>query len=95
MLSDLQELETLQVRLECQHLYSENMKLRQEFKELKGVSSQRRVLELQKEIEHLHWQLNKMEVKVLTRGFLDSIKILISFYLDSWIIPFIFIDHSI
>ena len=36
-------------------------KLLQEFKELKGVSNPRRVLDLQKEIEHLHWQLNNME----------------------------------
>jgi len=54
-------LETLQVRLECQQLYSQNLKLRQEFNQLKGFSNPRKFGELQKEIEHLHWQLNKME----------------------------------
>ena len=49
------------MRLECQQLYSQNLKLRQEFNQLKGFSNPRKFGELQKEIEHLHWQLNKME----------------------------------
>ena len=55
------ELETLQVRLECQQLYNDNVKLREEFKQLKQMANPKKYLELQKEIEHLHWQLNKME----------------------------------
>ena len=55
------ELETLQVRLECQQLYADNVKLREEFKQLKQMAQPKKYLELQKEIEHLHWQLNKME----------------------------------
>ena len=55
------ELETLQVRLECQQLYADNVKLREEFKQLKQMANPKKYLELQKEIEHLHWQLNKME----------------------------------
>ena len=55
------ELETLQVRLECQQLYNDNVKLREEFKQLKQISNSKKYLDLQKEIEHLHWQLNKME----------------------------------
>ena len=55
------ELETLQVRLECQQLYTSNLKLREEFRQLKQMANPKKYLELQKEIEHLHWQLNKME----------------------------------
>jgi len=55
------ELETLQVRLECQQLYNDNLQLREEFKQLKQISNPKKYLDLQKEIEHLHWQLNKME----------------------------------
>jgi len=55
------ELETLQVRLECQQIYTENQRLRDEYKQLKQLSSPKKFLELQKEVEHLHWQLNKME----------------------------------
>ena len=55
------ELETLQVRLECQQLYADNVKLREEFKQLRQMANPKKYLELQKEIEHLHWQLNKME----------------------------------
>eukprot|EP00090_Calanus_glacialis_P013982 TRINITY_DN22614_c0_g1_i2.p1 TRINITY_DN22614_c0_g1~~TRINITY_DN22614_c0_g1_i2.p1 ORF type:complete len:826 (+),score=189.98 TRINITY_DN22614_c0_g1_i2:94-2571(+) len=55
------ELETLQVRLECQQLYNDNIQLREEFKQLKQISNPKKYLDLQKEIEHLHWQLNKME----------------------------------
>ena len=49
------------MRLECQQLYNDNVKLRDEFKQLKQAASPKKYLELQKEIEHLHWQLNKME----------------------------------
>ena len=55
------ELETLQVRLECQQLYTDNTKLRDEFKQLKQMANPKKYMELQKEVEHLHWQLNKME----------------------------------
>merc|ERR1719227_87951 len=55
------ELETLQVRLECQQLYNDNVKLKEEFKQLKQMANPKKYLGLQKEIEHLHWQLNKME----------------------------------
>ena len=55
------ELETLQVRLECQQLYSDNVNLKEEFKQLKQLSNPKKYLELHKEIEHLHWLLNKME----------------------------------
>jgi hypothetical protein len=55
------ELETLQVRLECQHIYTENLRLRDEYKQLKQLSSPQKFVELQKEVEQLHWQLNKME----------------------------------
>merc|ERR1719400_676270 len=55
------ELETLQVRLECQQLYADNVKLREEFKQLRQMANPKKYLELQKEIEHLHWQLNKMK----------------------------------
>ena len=55
------ELETLQVRLECQQLYNDNSKLREEFKQLKQMANPKKYMELQKEVEHLHWQLNKME----------------------------------
>ena len=50
-----------QVRLECQQIYTENQHLRDEYKQLKQLSSPKKFLELQKEVEHLHWQLNKME----------------------------------
>ena len=50
-----------QVRLECQQIYTENQRLRDEYKQLKQLSSPKKFLELQKEVEHLHWQLNKME----------------------------------
>jgi len=55
------ELETLQVRLECQQLYDDNVHLREQLKHLKETSNPKKYLDLQKEIEHLHWQLNKME----------------------------------
>lgn len=54
-------METLQVRLECQQLYNDNSKLRDEFKQLKQMANPKKYMELQKEVEHLHWQLNKME----------------------------------
>ena len=54
-------METLQVRLECQQLYNDNSKLRDEFKQLKQIANPKKYMELQKEVEHLHWQLNKME----------------------------------
>ena len=49
------------MRLECQQLYNDNVKLKEEFKALKAMANPKKYLELQKEIEHLHWQLNKME----------------------------------
>ena len=49
------------MRLECQQIYTENQRLRDEYKQLKQLSSPKKFLELQKEVEHLHWQLNKME----------------------------------
>ena len=49
------------MRLECQQIYTENQRLRDEYKQLKQLSSPKKFLKLQKEVEHLHWQLNKME----------------------------------
>ena len=55
------ELETLQVRLECQQLYNDNTRLREEFNQLKQGTNPKKFIDLQKEVEQLHWQLNKME----------------------------------
>ena len=49
------------MRLECQQLFSDNVKLKEEFKQLKQMTNPKKYLELQKEVEQLHWQLNKME----------------------------------
>ena len=42
------------MRLECQQIYTENQRLRDEYKQLKQLSSPKKFLELQKEVEYLH-----------------------------------------
>ena len=46
------------MRLECQQIYTENQRLRDEYKQLKQLSSPKKFLELQKEVKYLHSALS-------------------------------------
>ena len=46
------------MRLECQQIYTENQRLRDEYKQLKQLSSPKKFLELQKEVEYMHSALS-------------------------------------
>ena len=46
--------------MECQRLYTVNIKLKDEISQLRQFANPRKYLQLQKKVEHLHWQLNKV-----------------------------------
>ena len=50
----------VRVRMECQRLLEDNRELKEQVKELRRYSNPRRHLELEKEIEHLRWQLSQV-----------------------------------